>query len=172
MNKASRGNSSWAISNPKRWCCEKCCKFGKRSSGHRTGKGHFSFQSHSYPKEGNAKECSNYRTTALISHTSKVMFKILQARLQQNMNQELPDVQAGSKRQRNQRSNCQHRLDHRSSKRIPDKDLFLFHWLRRRLWLCGSQQTGKFLKRWQYHSLVFPPYLPAEKSVCRSRIKS
>ena len=44
------------------------------------------------PKKGNAKECSNYRTVALISHTSKVMLKILQARLQQYMNRELPDV--------------------------------------------------------------------------------
>ena len=57
------------------------------------------------PKKGNAKECSNYHTIALISHTSKVMLKILQARLQQYMNHELPDVQAGfKKRQRNQRS--------------------------------------------------------------------
>ena len=47
------------------------------------------------PKKGNAKECSNYRTIALISHTSKIMFKILQARLQQYVNHELPDVQAG-----------------------------------------------------------------------------
>ena len=47
------------------------------------------------PKKGNAKECSNYRTTVLISHASKVMFKILQARLQQYVNCELPDVQAG-----------------------------------------------------------------------------
>ena len=47
------------------------------------------------PKKGNAKRCSNYRTIALISHTSKVMLKILQARLQQYMNHELPDVQAG-----------------------------------------------------------------------------
>ena len=48
---------------------------------------------HSNPKKGNAKECSNYRTIALISHTSKVMLKILQARLQQYVNHELPDVQ-------------------------------------------------------------------------------
>ena len=47
------------------------------------------------PKKGNAKECSSYCTIALISHTSKVMLKILQARLQQYMNHELPDVQAG-----------------------------------------------------------------------------
>ena len=47
------------------------------------------------PKKGNAKECSNYCTIALISHASKIMLKILQARLQQYMNRELPDVQAG-----------------------------------------------------------------------------
>ena len=47
------------------------------------------------PKKGNAKECSNYRTIALISHASKVMVKILQARLQQYMNHEVPDVQDG-----------------------------------------------------------------------------
>ena len=47
------------------------------------------------PKKGNAKECSNYRTIALISHTSKVMLKILQAMLQQYVNREFPDVQAG-----------------------------------------------------------------------------
>ena len=75
----------------------KCCtqyssKFRKLSSGHRTGKGHFSFQS---LKKGNAKECSNYHTVALISHASKVLLKIFQARLQQCMNWELPDVQSG-----------------------------------------------------------------------------
>ena len=50
------------------------------------------------PKKGNAKECSNYCTVALISHASKVMLKILPARLQQHVNHELPDVQAGFKR--------------------------------------------------------------------------
>ena len=52
------------------------------------------------PKKGNAKECSNYRTTALISHASKAVLKILQARLQQDVNQELPDVQAGFRKGR------------------------------------------------------------------------
>ena len=52
------------------------------------------------PKKGNAKECSNYRTSALISHASKVMLKILQARLQQYMTCELPDVQAGFRKGR------------------------------------------------------------------------
>jgi len=55
------------------------------------------------PKKGNAKECSNYCTIAFISHISKVMFKILQARLQQYMNHELPDVQAGFRKGRGTR---------------------------------------------------------------------
>ena len=55
------------------------------------------------PKKGNAKECSNYHIIALISHTSKVMLKILQARLQQSMNHELPDVQAGFRKGRGTR---------------------------------------------------------------------
>ena len=58
---------------------------------------------HSNPKESNAKECSNYRTIALISHASKVMLKILQARLQQYTNRELPDVQAGFRKGRGTR---------------------------------------------------------------------
>ena len=70
---------------------------------------------------------TNYRTIALISHASKVMLKILQARLQQYMNWELPDVHMRKKRQRNQRSNCQHPLDHGKSKRVPEKHLFLLY---------------------------------------------
>ena len=83
----------------------KCCtqytsKFGKLSSGFRTGKCQFSFP---VPKKGNAKECSNYHTIVLISHASKVRLKILQARLQQYVNQELPDVQAGFRKGRGTR---------------------------------------------------------------------
>ena len=83
----------------------KCCtqyasKFGKLSSGHRTGKGQFSFQ---FQRKAMPKECSNYHTIALISHSSKVMLKILQARLQQYMNRELPDVQAGFRKGRGTR---------------------------------------------------------------------
>ena len=55
------------------------------------------------PKKGNAKECSNYHTIVLISHASKVMLKILQARLQQYMNSELPDVQVGFRKGRGTR---------------------------------------------------------------------
>ena len=56
------------------------------------------------PKKGNVKECSNYRTIALISHVSKVMLKILQARLQQYVNRELPDVQADFRKDRGTRN--------------------------------------------------------------------
>ena len=73
--------------------CTQCVsKFGKLNSGHRTEKVYVFIL---FSKKGNAKECSDYRTIALISHTSKAMLKILQARLQQYMNREFPDVQAG-----------------------------------------------------------------------------
>ena len=119
------------------------------------------------PRKGNAKECSNYCTIALISHSREVMLKILQARLQQYVNRELPDVQAGFRKgQRNQRSNCQHLLDHRKSKRLSEKYLLLLHWLCQSLWLCESQQTVENSSR---DRNTRPPYLPPEKSVCRSR---
>ena len=82
------------------------------------------------PQKGNAKEYSNYHTVAFISYASKVMLKILQSRLQQYMNHELPDVQAvfsSWKRHRNQRSNCHHPFDHLNSKRVTEKHLLLLH---------------------------------------------
>ena len=79
------------------------------------------------PKKGNAKECSNYHTLALISRDSKVMLKLLQSRLQQYMNRELPDVQDGFRKGRGNRSNCQHPLDHGKSKRVPEKHLLLLY---------------------------------------------
>ena len=72
---------------------------------------------------GNAKECSNYHTVALISHASKLMFKILQARLQQYMNCELPDVQAGFRKGRGTRdqiANIRRIID---KARVPEKHL-------------------------------------------------
>ena len=78
-------------------------------------------------KEGNIKECSNYYTIALISHASQVMLKILQARLQQYLNQELPDVPAGFRKGRGNRSNYQYLLDHTESKGIPEKRLLLLY---------------------------------------------
>ena len=79
------------------------------------------------PKKGNAKECSNCLTIEFISRASKVMLKILQVRLQQYMNRELPDASWFLKRQRNQRLNCQHLLDYQKIKRFPEKHLFLLY---------------------------------------------
>ena len=80
-------------------CTEYVSKLGKLSSGHRAGKCVFIL----IPKKGNAKECSNYCIIVLISHASRVMLKILQARLQQYMNQEPADVQAGFRKGRGTR---------------------------------------------------------------------
>ena len=82
----------------------KCCtqyasKFGKLSSGHRTGKGQFSFQSQRKSMPKNAQTTAQFHS----SHTGKVMLKILQARLQQYVNCELPDVQAGFRKGRGTR---------------------------------------------------------------------
>ena len=78
------------------------------------------------PKKGNAKEYSNYHTIALISHASKVMLKILQARLQQFVNRECPDVQAGFRKGRGTRDQTAN-TDHRKSKTIPEKHSLLLH---------------------------------------------
>ena len=82
----------------------------------------------SIPKKGNAKECSNYCTTALISHASKVMLKILQARLQQYVNCEVPDVQAGFRKGRGTRDQIANILwIVEKAKRVPEKHLFLLY---------------------------------------------
>ena len=73
-----------------KFCTQYTSRSGKLISGHQTGKGIFI----PIPKKGNDKECSKYHTNTLISHASKVMLKILQARLQQYVNWELLDVQA------------------------------------------------------------------------------
>ena len=80
------------------------------------------------PKKGNSKKCSNYSTIALISHASKVTLKIPQASLQQYVNRNLYEVQAGYRNGRGTAFlNCQHPLDHQKSKRVPEKHLFLLY---------------------------------------------
>ena len=78
---------------------------------------------HSNPKERQCKESSNYHTIALILHDSKIMLTIIQARLQQYVNHELPDVQAGFRKGRGTRD----LLDHRKSKRVPEKHILLLY---------------------------------------------
>ena len=78
-------------------------------------------------KKGNAKECSNYHTIALISYASKVMLKILQASLQQYVNRELPDVQAGFRKGRGARDQIANICWIIEKARVPEKHLFLLY---------------------------------------------
>ena len=79
------------------------------------------------PKKDNAKKCSNYCTIALISHASKVMLKILQARLQQHVNCELPDVQAGFRKVKGTRDQIDNVRWIIEKARVPEKHLFLLY---------------------------------------------
>ena len=100
------------------------CQKIKKNSAVATGLEKLSF--HSSPMKGNAKECSNYCTIALISHTSKVMLKILQARLQHYVNSELSDVQDGLRKARGTRNQIAN-IHWIIEKRVPDKHLLLLY---------------------------------------------
>ena len=104
------------------------------------------------PKKGNAKECSNYCTIALISHASKVMLKILQARLQQYMNTELPDVQAGFRKDRGTRDQIDHLLDHQKSKSSRKTSTSALLTMPKPLTVWITINCGKFFKRWEYQT--------------------
>ena len=118
------------------------------------------------PKKGNAKECSNFCTIACISHTSKVMLKILQARLQQYVNRELPDVQAGFRKGRGTRDQTANILWI-----IEKATEFQKH-----IYFCFIDYAKAFdcvdhNKLWNHSERdghTRPPDLPLEKSVCRS----
>ena len=142
------------------WKCytQYVSKFGKLISGHRTGKGPI-------PKKGNAKECANYHTIALISHVNKLMLKILQARLQQYMNCELPDVQAGFRKGRGTRDQIANLAGSRKKQESYRKTLIsalLTMPKPSTVWITIN--CGKFWKRWEYQTTD----LPLEKPVCRS----
>ena len=121
------------------------------------------------PKKGNAKECSNYRTIALISHASKVMLKILQASLQQYVNRELPDVQAGFRKGR-----------------VTRDQIANIGWIikkarefQKNIYFCFIDYTKAFdcvdhnkLENSSRDGNTRPPYLTHEKSVFRARNSS
>ena len=141
-------------------------RYGKLSSGHRTGD-QFPFQS----QNPSTKECSNYHTIALISQASKVMPKILQGRPQQHMNQKLSDVQVGfikGRGTRNQIANIRWII---KKARGFQKNIYFcsIYWLHQSLWLCGPQQT---VENSETDGNTRPLYFPPEKSVCRSRSNS
>ena len=110
------------------------------------------------PKKGNAKECSNYCPIAVYSHTSKAMLKILQARLQQYMNHELPNVQAGFRKSKGTKDKIVNIRWIIEKARVPEKTSALLTMPKS---LCGSQQTGKFFKRWEYQTIW-----PASWEIC------
>ena len=147
----------------------KCCtqyasKFGKFSSGHWTGKRSVFIP---IPKKHNAKECSNYCTISLISHASKVMLKILQARLQQYVNRELPDVQAGFRKGRGTRDQIASICWIMEKAREIQKSIyFCFIDYAKAFTYVGRNKLWTILKEKGI------PDLPPEKSVCRSRRNS
>ena len=118
---------------------------------------------HSNPKKGNAKECSNYRKIALISHANKVMLKILQARLQRYVNQELLDVQAGIRKSKGTRDQivniC---LIIEKAKEFQKNICFVDY---AKAFDCVDHNTlWKILKR---NGKIRPLYLSPEKPVCQ-----
>ena len=120
-------------------------------------------------KKGNAKECSNYHTIALISHTSKVMLKILQERLQQYMNWELPDVQAGFRDSRGTRYQIANILWIIKKEREFQKSIYFCFIDYAKASDCVDPNK---LENSERDGSTRPPYLPPEKSVCRSRSNS
>ena len=106
---------------------------------------------HSIPKKGNAKECSNYHTIALISHASKVMLKILQARLKQYVNRELPDVQAGFRKGRGTRDQIANiHWIIKKAREFQKNIYFCFIDYAKALTVWITMNCGKFCKRWEY----------------------
>ena len=101
------------------------------------------------PKKGNAKECSDYQTISLISHARKVMLKILQARLQQYMNSELPDVQAGIRKGRGARDQITNIHCFIEKAREFQKNICFCFIDYSKLFVWITTNCGKFLKRWE-----------------------
>ena len=104
-------------------------------------------------KKGNAKECSNYRTIALISHTSKVMIKILQPSLQQYVNHELPNVQAGFRKGRGTRDQIANiRWFIKKAREFQKNIYFCFIDYAKALTVWTTINCGNFWKTWEYQT--------------------
>ena len=122
------------------------------------------------PKKGSAKECSNYHTVALILNTSKVMLKILQARLQQYVNQEPPDIQAGFRKGRGTRNEITNICWIIEKAREFQKNIYFCFTDYARAFDCvDHNKLWKTLKR---DGNTRPSYLSPEKLVCGSRSNS
>ena len=124
---------------------------------------------HSNPKKASAKECPNYHTIALISHASKVMIKILQARLQQCMNRELPDVQGGFRKGRETRDQiAKIRWIIEKASEFQKNIYFCFIVYAKAFDCVDHDKLWKILKETNSR----PPYLSPEKLVFESRSNS
>ena len=132
-----------------------CQQIGKLSSGHKTRKGQFSFQSE---RKAMPKNAQNYHTIALISHASKVMLKILQARLLQYVNRELPDVQAGFRKGRGSRDQIANiRWIIIKARGFQKNIYFCFIDYPKPLTVWITINCGKFWKRWEYQ-ITWPAF--------------
>ena len=109
----------------------------------------------------NAKECSNYHTIVLISHTSKVMLKIFQARLQLYVNYELPDVQAGFRKGRQPEIKMSTSAGLLKKQESSRKTSFALLTTPKSLTVWITTNSGKFLKRWKYQTMW-----PASWEIC------
>ena len=144
-------NSSWAISNPKRWFClhSICQQIWKTQQWSQDWKRSVFIP---IPKKGNVKECLNYHTIVFISHASKVMLKILQASLQQCLNHELTDIQAGFRKGRGtkeQIANIRWIIEKVRSRKTSISALLT---MPKPLTVWTTTISGKFLKRWEYQT--------------------
>ena len=144
-------------------CTQYASKIGKCSSGHRLEKVTFHFN----PKE---RQCQRmlklpHSCTHLTHSKKKATLKILQARFQQYVNCELPDVQAGFRKGRGTRDQIANIHWIIEKAREFQKNIFLLSWLCQSLWLCGSQSTVENSER---DGHTRPPDLPLEKFACRS----
>ena len=117
------------------------------------------------PKKGNARECSNYHTIPLISQASKIMLKILQVRLQQYMNQELPDVQAGFRKGRGTRDQIANIRWIMEKGREFQKNIYFCFIDYAKIFDCVDHHK---LENSERDGNTRPPDLPLEKPICRS----
>ena len=154
---------SWKMTQWK-CCIQYASKYGKLSSGHRTGKGQFSSQSQ---RKGNARECSNYCTIVLTSQASKVMLKILQARHQQYVNCELLDVQSGFRKGWGTRDQIANICWIIAKAREFQKNFCFIDYAK-----AFDYVDHNKLENSERDGNTRPPYLPPEKFVCRSRSNS
>ena len=127
---------------------------------------------HSNPKERQYQRMLKHRTIALISQANKVMLKVFQARLQQYVNHELPDVQAEFRKGRGTRDQIANirwiiekawEFQKMFSRDVPEKHLLLLYWLCQNLWLCAPQQTVENSSR---DGNTRPPVLPLYAEIC------